>query len=85
MFQKINKYSFQGARPSYGVTVCDSMNLGKIEGWLWDNRGINICEEQTLRLEISTITKDSMFFRTYCILLDNGPIIVCVQWTTWWW
>jgi hypothetical protein len=72
MFQNINKYSFQGARPIYGVTVCDSMNLGKIEQWLWDDRGINTCEEQTLKLEISTITKDSMFFRTNYILLERA-------------
>jgi hypothetical protein len=54
-------YDVKSTRSALRI-LCDSMNLGKIEGWLWDHRGTNTREEQTLRLERSTTTKDSIFF-----------------------
>lgn len=47
------------------------MNLGNTDGWFWNDRGTNACDEQTLKLNRSTTTKDFVFFRTNHILFDT--------------
>lgn len=49
----------------------DWTKLGNIDGWFWDNRGTNACDEQSLKLNRSTTTKDFMIFRTNHILFDT--------------